>query len=434
MAEGSSGEGDPPPSEEENPFSFRKFVGKPGSKGQEQKSAKAEKPTGQEKDDLLDIFAGPAEVKPREQLKVQMDEEDAPPSKGKAKSKKDKNPFSFKEFLRESATKSTKAKSSPHRKTPPEQRVLPPVSPPESSTFQQHKEDELPPVTSTELPDFVQDYFLTDTKSSIPEKNLPSFFSDPEIPGIVDGATGQDAQPLDNVLGAGLASVEIPTVDPEAGSVESSLQEGPINLPDFLSDGAICNGELEEEGGQEGTGVASGVDHTVFVQMEKDNRTLRRQLVEARRQVQSQTERISELQQQMSAQSKAEAEETAALERMVQQVETNLEVATKRAVTAEETIVKQKKEIKSLQARVSLLSQENSSLRAGDSPLTGVREKAKSASEQLSTAAKNADQSIRQLLTGVETLKLVSDLLADIDKITEVKEEPPPPDSQGATS
>ncbi|XP_066289647.1 endosome-associated-trafficking regulator 1-like [Branchiostoma lanceolatum] len=431
MAEGSSGEGDPP-SEEENPFSFRKFVGKPGSKGQEQNSTKAEKPAVQEKEDLLDIFAGPAEVKPREQLKVQMEEEDAPPSKGKAKSKKDKNPFSFKEFLRESATKSTKTKSSPQKKSPPEH-LLPPVSLPKSSTFQQHKGDELPPVTSTELPDFVQDYFLTDTKTAIPEKHLPSFFSDPEVPGIVDGTTGQNAQPLDNVLGAGLASVEIPTVNPEAGSVESSVQEGPINLPDFLSDGAMCNGELEEEG-QESAGAAAGVDHTVFVQMEKDNRTLRRQLVEARRQVQSQTERISELQQQMSAQSKAEAEETAALERMVQQVETNLEVATKRAVTAEETIAKQKKEIKSLQARVSLLTQENSSLRAGDSPLTGVREKAKSASEQLSTAAKNADQSIRQLLTGVETLKLVSDLLADIDKITEVKEEPPPPDSQGATS
>ncbi|KAI8504598.1 Serologically defined colon cancer antigen 3 [Branchiostoma belcheri] len=430
MAEGSSGEGDP--SEEENPFSFRKFVGKPGSKGQEQKSAKAEKTTDQEKDDLLDIFAGPAEVKPREQLKVQLEEEDAPPAKGKAKSKKDKNPFSFKEFLRESATKGAKSKSSPQRKSPPEQHLLPPVSPPKSSTFQQHTGDELPPVTSTELPDFVQDYFLTDTKTSIPETHLPSFFSDPEVPGVLDGAGPQDGQPLENVLGAGRASVEVPTVDPE-GSVESSAQEGPINLPDFLSDGAMCNGELEEQG-QESTGAAAGVDHTVFVQMEKDNRTLRRQLVEARRQVQSQTERISELQQQMAAQSKAEAEETAALERMVQQVETNLEVATKRAVTAEETIAKLKKEIKSLQAQVSSLSQENNALRAGDSPLTGVREKAKSASEQLSTAAKNADQSIRQLLTGVETLKLVSDLLADIDKITEVKEEPPPPDTQGATS
>ncbi|XP_026862008.2 endosome-associated-trafficking regulator 1 isoform X1 [Electrophorus electricus] len=115
-----------------------------------------------------------------------------------------------------------------------------------------------------------------------------------------------------------------------------------------------------------------------------------------------------------------EEREAKALETMVQSVEQNLQLMTKRAVKAENSLSKLKQEIQQLQNQLEAYKSENEQLRAGETAaLTTMRHNAQVASEYLNKTAKDAETSIKQLLTGRETLCLVSQLLSSVDKITE---------------
>uniref|UniRef100_A0AAR2JLU7 Endosome-associated-trafficking regulator 1 n=1 Tax=Pygocentrus nattereri TaxID=42514 RepID=A0AAR2JLU7_PYGNA len=116
-----------------------------------------------------------------------------------------------------------------------------------------------------------------------------------------------------------------------------------------------------------------------------------------------------------------EEREAKALETMVQSVEQNLQLMTKRAVKAENNLSKLKQEVQQLQNQLDGYKCENERLRTGETAaLTTMRHNAQMASEYLNKAAKDAEISIKQLLTGRETLCLVSQLLGSIDKITEI--------------
>uniref|UniRef100_A0A4W4FU32 Endosome-associated-trafficking regulator 1 n=1 Tax=Electrophorus electricus TaxID=8005 RepID=A0A4W4FU32_ELEEL len=93
---------------------------------------------------------------------------------------------------------------------------------------------------------------------------------------------------------------------------------------------------------------------------------------------------------------------------------------TKRAVKAENSLSKLKQEIQQLQNQLEAYKSENEQLRAGETAaLTTMRHNAQVASEYLNKTAKDAETSIKQLLTGRETLCLVSQLLSSVDKITD---------------
>lgn len=62
----------------------------------------------------------------------------------------------------------------------------------------------------------------------------------------------------------------------------------------------------------------------------------------------------------------------------------------------------------------------NQLLDANHYTMTAVKDKSKAAADQMNIAAKNAEQAVRQLLTGVDTLKFISQQLESIDRITDV--------------
>uniref|UniRef100_A0A2I3HUB3 Endosome-associated-trafficking regulator 1 n=1 Tax=Nomascus leucogenys TaxID=61853 RepID=A0A2I3HUB3_NOMLE len=84
---------------------------------------------------------------------------------------------------------------------------------------------------------------------------------------------------------------------------------------------------------------------------------------------------------------------------------------TTRAVKAENHVVKLKQEISLLQAQVSNFQRENEALR-----LTVVK-------QNLRVVVNSAQASIKQLVSGAETLNLVAEILQSIDRISEIKDE-----------
>ncbi|XP_057580063.1 endosome-associated-trafficking regulator 1 isoform X1 [Hippopotamus amphibius kiboko] len=112
------------------------------------------------------------------------------------------------------------------------------------------------------------------------------------------------------------------------------------------------------------------------------------------------------------------------LESVVQQVEQNLELMTKRAVKAENHVLKLKQEVSLLQAQVSNFKRENDALRSGQgASLTVVKQNTDVALQNLRVVMNNAHASIKQLVSGAETLNLVAEILKSIDRISEIKEQ-----------
>ena len=128
------------------------------------------------------------------------------------------------------------------------------------------------------------------------------------------------------------------------------------------------------------------------------------------RKVAKQTERIAELENKIKKLKQNEANENRALESIIQQVEENLVKTTKRAVESERNAEKMRHEIKQLKV-------ENQLLRStcGSQPLHEY-------AGQLRSAATSADSSLKQLLAGCETLRLVAASLDSFGKITEINE------------
>lgn len=96
----------------------------------------------------------------------------------------------------------------------------------------------------------------------------------------------------------------------------------------------------------------------------------------------------------------------------------------KRAVKAENHVLKLKQEVNLLQAQLSNLKRENEALRSGQgASLTVVKQNTDVALQNLHVVMNSAHASIKQLVSGAETLNLVAEILKSIDRITEVKDE-----------
>ncbi|NWS49258.1 SDCG3 protein, partial [Probosciger aterrimus] len=109
---------------------------------------------------------------------------------------------------------------------------------------------------------------------------------------------------------------------------------------------------------------------------------------------------------------------------MVQHVEQNLQLMTKRAVKAENSATKLKQENALLQVQLKNYKSENEALRLGQAAsLATVRQNADAALQNLLTVITNSWASIRQLVSGAESLQLVADLLTSIDRISEVSQD-----------
>ncbi|XP_076854164.1 endosome-associated-trafficking regulator 1 [Brachyhypopomus gauderio] len=156
--------------------------------------------------------------------------------------------------------------------------------------------------------------------------------------------------------------------------------------------------------------------------LREENAQLRSHIKELLKKSEADSRMIRQLADELHNRKIQEEKEAKALETMVQSVEQNLQLMTKRAVKAENSLSKLRQEIQQLQSELENYKCENDQLRAGETAaLTTMRHNAQVASEYLNKTAKDAETSIRQLLTGRETLCLVSQLLSSIDKISEIQ-------------
>uniref|UniRef100_A0A8C8W4Y5 Endosome-associated-trafficking regulator 1 n=1 Tax=Peromyscus maniculatus bairdii TaxID=230844 RepID=A0A8C8W4Y5_PERMB len=158
--------------------------------------------------------------------------------------------------------------------------------------------------------------------------------------------------------------------------------------------------------------------------LKDENSKLRRKLNEVQSFSETQTEMVRTLERKLEAKMIKEESDFHDLESVVQQVEQNLELMTKRAVKAENHVMKLKQEINLLQAQLSNFKRENEALRSGQgASLTVVKQNTDVALQNLHVVMNSAHASIKQLVSGAETLNLVAEILKSIDRITEVKDE-----------
>ncbi|XP_028416254.1 endosome-associated-trafficking regulator 1-like [Dendronephthya gigantea] len=99
-------------------------------------------------------------------------------------------------------------------------------------------------------------------------------------------------------------------------------------------------------------------------------------------------------------------------------VEKNLELTTQRAAQAEAMNLKLKEENKILKSNSVSKAVYDDLVKKHQSYISGIKEQALSVSQHLETTAKNAEESLRKLYSGADSLKLASQLLDSIGKFT----------------
>ncbi|XP_026176961.1 endosome-associated-trafficking regulator 1 [Mastacembelus armatus] len=162
---------------------------------------------------------------------------------------------------------------------------------------------------------------------------------------------------------------------------------------------------------------------TPVQQLEEENMLLRRTIRDLQRRSNANERRVQELSEELLQRRRQEEKEAKDLESMVQSVEQNLHLMTKRAVKAENSVSKLKVELQQVQAEVESLRAESSRLKAAESHIVTMTQNAQVASDYLNKMSSRAHSSIRKLLEEAETLHLVSQLLQSIDKISHLNPE-----------
>ena len=193
------------------------------------------------------------------------------------------------------------------------------------------------------------------------------------------------------------------TIDDDESSDDQ--EEGPLAPPPILRLASEPSAELLME----------------LSKLRAENEELKRNLEKAMTEAQKEKKVNTTLKKKIKNLEKKEAEDTKALADMVQKVEENLVLSATRAATAESTIGKLKQEILSLQVQLAQANPANIQ-RHYEEILGGVREKTAYASQRLMVAAQNADRSVRDLMSGVETLKNIAEVMEFVDRIAVVKQ------------
>ncbi|XP_029961464.1 LOW QUALITY PROTEIN: endosome-associated-trafficking regulator 1 [Salarias fasciatus] len=187
--------------------------------------------------------------------------------------------------------------------------------------------------------------------------------------------------------------------------------------------GAAADGDGEGTGTGTGTGTPPSPaascrsPSSLELQLQEENAALRRSVTASER-------RVSQLTEELLHSRRKEAQEAQDLESMVQSVEHNLRLMTRRAVKAENCVSKLKVDLQQLQAELVCVRSENDRLKAAESQVVmTMRQNAQLAAEHLKKTTSHAHSSIQQLLAEAESLHLVSQLLSSIDKISVINTE-----------
>ncbi|KAM6372352.1 endosome-associated-trafficking regulator 1 isoform 1-T1 [Pluvialis apricaria] len=192
----------------------------------------------------------------------------------------------------------------------------------------------------------------------------------------------------------------------------------------------------------EGTGLAGGEDSSAaslgalpgpgfhslrqpsYEELKEENASLRSKINKLQVFSETQADKMRKLEKKLEENKIKEEKEAQDLEAMVQHVEQNLQLMTKRAVKAENNATKLKQENALLQVQLKNYQMENEALRSGQlASLAAVKQNADLALQNLLTVITNSRTSIKQLVSGAESLQLVADLLKSIDRISELSED-----------
>ncbi|XP_021269508.1 serologically defined colon cancer antigen 3 [Numida meleagris] len=174
----------------------------------------------------------------------------------------------------------------------------------------------------------------------------------------------------------------------------------------------------------EGEGPGAAPRRRSYEELKAENAALRSRVRELQEFSESQADMMRKLERKLEENKIKEEKEAQDLEAMVQHVEQNLQLMTKRAVKAENNATKLKQENALLQVQLKNYKMENEALRSGQSAsLAVVKRNADTALQNLLAVITSSQSSIKQLVSGAESLQLVADLLKSIDRISEVAED-----------
>ncbi|XP_072397159.1 uncharacterized protein [Diabrotica undecimpunctata] len=333
--------------------------------------------------------------------------------------RREDNPFSFKHFLRSDSTNSYQSKGA--RPKVYENRSA-------STDFGNHLQPRLIPEYPAALPDFVQDHlvveqcYLGNTLSenfNVDIDNLPDFTParqsrnnalNPEVtnsnrPVPLDlPMRTQESFPLDlPVVNTHSNNIRIESSNSEVGSSKS--------LPDFLADGAACTQQSETL--------------TVPQSPEGELERLKKELDITKRQLAEKNLMCDNLSRDLEIARNKEHEYTHNLAGALEKVEDNLEKSNRRAAAAENLVLKLKQEIKLLTTQLNVVKAENQTLRgegAAGGYNTSNQVQFNRLAQELRNAAGSAEHSLRQLLTGVDNLRIMAASLENMHRIEETRD------------
>uniref|UniRef100_A0A8D0HQ99 Endosome-associated-trafficking regulator 1 n=1 Tax=Sphenodon punctatus TaxID=8508 RepID=A0A8D0HQ99_SPHPU len=161
-----------------------------------------------------------------------------------------------------------------------------------------------------------------------------------------------------------------------------------------------------------------------YEDLKEENSKLKSMINKLQTVSESQTDRVKQLERKLEEKKIKEQREARDLESMVQHVEESLQLMTARAMKAETNAAKLKQENALLQIQLTHYKMENEALKSGQSSsLAVVKKNADVALQNLLTVIANSRASIKQLVSGAESLQLVAELLKSIDKISEISED-----------
>nr|XP_061836009.1 endosome-associated-trafficking regulator 1 [Nerophis lumbriciformis] len=228
-------------------------------------------------------------------------------------------------------------------------------------------------------------------------------------------------------------------VDEDQSAWEVEIEEGGRSFQSDVSSSSHC-GEDEAEHDErtsrcEGGAHYEGDDEMSILQpntssrgrirqLQQENRLLRRTMADLQRASRAQQQRAEALEEELRRRRCREQQEARDMETMVQSVEQNLDLMTKRALRAEGSVSTIRAELELLQAQVERLRSENDGLKSAESDVVmAMKRNAQVASDYLDKTASHAHSSVCQLLEGAESLRLVSQLLRSMDKVSDVTSE-----------
>ncbi|XP_051923890.1 endosome-associated-trafficking regulator 1 isoform X1 [Hippocampus zosterae] len=187
---------------------------------------------------------------------------------------------------------------------------------------------------------------------------------------------------------------------------------------------SLCAEEAETSAfydGDDDVTLPTGNQGTALQELREENISLRRAIVELRRTSDANERRVEALEEELAQRQQQEQEEARDLDNIVHSVERNLHEMTKRALRAENGVSKMKAELQQLQEELERTRRENVKLKSDERDvITAMKRNANLASDYLDKTATHAHSSISRLLEGAESLRLVSQLLRSIHKMTDV--------------